>query len=125
MGCSVHTVCVDFDAVIAKYDIWRGKGVFGEPVDGAIAGLQRLKNSGWKIIVFTTRSETDQVKEYLVSKGIPFDAINFNEENIDQGCSLCKPLADVYLDDRAVVFEGDWGIAVDRVQSFVPWFRKL
>ena len=29
----IKTAAIDFDATIAKYDGWKGKGVFGDPLD--------------------------------------------------------------------------------------------
>lgn len=118
------TICIDFDGVIAEYSKWKGKGFFGNPLPVAKEKISLLKEQGWKIIIHTTRSETDLIKSYLISHRIPFDYINHNPENIDQGCNLGKPLATVYLDDRAVCFDGDWDKAFNKIKTFEVWYRK-
>ncbi len=124
MASEKKTIAVDFDGVISKYDKWLGRGVFGDPVDGIGALLWLLRAEGWIIIIHTTRSEVDLVKKYLLYHAIPFDHINFNPENVDQGCGLSKPLATVYLDDRAVCFNGDCKKAYNDIVNFKPWYRK-
>jgi len=124
MGTEQKTLCVDFDGVIAKYDKWQGKGIFGSPIPRAIKVIRLLKKEGWKIIVHTTRLEVHQIREYLNGWEIPFDFINHNPENLAQDCHPCKPLADVYLDDRAIQFNGDWAEAYKQIVKFKPWYRR-
>jgi hypothetical protein len=89
------TACVDFDGVIAEYSGFQGIGVFGKPIGGTVEALQQLHNDGWHIIVFTSRVEQDRIASYLRNNGIPYDEIAW------------KPMADVYIDDRAIRFT-DW-----------------
>lgn len=119
-----RVICIDFDGVIAKYDTWQGKGIFGEPLPDARKFIRKLKKEGWKIIVHTTRLEIYLIQKYLVDYGIPFDHINYNPENIKRYCHPNKPLADVYLDDRAVNFDGDWENAYQRIICFRPWYKN-
>lgn len=99
------TICVDFDGVIADYSKgFQGQDVFGEPLSGASEGMQALRRKGWKIIIFTTRQASPALMSYLNQYSIPFDEINSNSEQ-PEGTNPGKPIADVYLDDRAVRFE--------------------
>lgn len=118
------TICIDFDGVIADYSKYNGKGFFGNPLPGAVKKIRELKEQGWTIIIYTTRSETHQLKEYLDLHRILYDYINYNPENIDQGCNMGKPLATVYLDDRAINFDGDWDKAFNKISDFEVWYRK-
>jgi hydroxymethylpyrimidine pyrophosphatase-like HAD family hydrolase len=120
----MKTIAIDFDATIATYDGFKGKGVFGNPVEGASRVIKQLKQKGWKIIIYTTRSETHQIIDYLDEHNIPYDYINHNPKNIELGCSLGKPLADVYLDDRAITFDGNWGKALYDVENFSEWWKN-
>lgn len=119
-----NVICIDFDGVIANYRTYSGKGFFGDPLPGAVEKIRELKDQGWIVIIHTTRSETHQLKEYLELHDIMYDYINYNPENIDQGCNMGKPLATVYLDDRAINFDGNWDKAFDNILNFSPWFRK-
>jgi len=117
-------VAVDFDGVISHYEGWKGVGVFGPPIKGAKEALLRLKEEGYTIIVFTTRGEEDLVKNYLQLAGIPFDFINENPPWAPENLNKKKPIADVYIDDRAISFKGEWEGVVEKVLSFRPWYNK-
>jgi hydroxymethylpyrimidine pyrophosphatase-like HAD family hydrolase len=112
------TLAVDFDGVIASYDGWKGYGVLGEPIEGAVETLRKLKHIGWKIIIFTTRGE-EEIFEYLRQHRIPFDEINHNSNLV--GSNPGKPVATCYLDDRAICFTGDWEKAFNDITSFRSW----
>ncbi len=113
-------VCVDLDGTIAHYQEWKGETYFGEPVDGVQEALSRLRSAGWKIIIFTTRGNSQLVVDYLNSHSIPFDFINHNPDqppNTFQG----KPYAEAYVDDRGIQFNGNWQATADEVLHFQPW----
>ena len=117
-------ICVDFDGVIADYSKgFQGRGVFGDPIPGAAVVLNALRSEGWKIIIFTTRSETNLLRDYMVRHNIPYDEINENSDN-PPGTNKGKPIAEVYLDDRAITFTGDWSQAYADITRFRPWFEK-
>ena len=113
------TACVDLDGTIFEYDRWRGEQFFGELIPGAKEALKGLRDAGWRVIIYTTRGSRDLVGAALLESGVPYDYIN---ENPDQppGCSG-KPIADVYVDDRAVGFRGDWEKALLEVEQFRPY----
>lgn len=119
------TVAVDFDGVISAYTGWKGKGIFAAPVAGCKDMLDKLREEGWVIIVHTTRSETDQIITYLAENQIPYDYINYNPKNVEQGLNQGKPLADVYIDDRAIRFGGNWDEnLLNAIHNSDPWWRK-
>lgn len=101
------TICVDFDGVIAQYDGFKGNDIFGDPIDGVQSAMEVLKKKGFTIIIFTTRTASSKLKKYLNDNHITYDYIN---ENPDQpkGSNSGKPIADIYLDDRAICFKGNW-----------------
>ena len=99
------TICVDFDGVIADYSKgWQGAATFGTPLPGAADALAGLRAAGWKVIIHTTRKGTLALRSYLHEHGIPYDEINRNSDQ-PPGSNEGKPIADVYLDDRAVRFQ--------------------
>ena len=111
-----RTLAIDLDGTIAAYDGFRGVGVFGKPLPGAIDTLRRFKNDGWFIVVDTCRGEVPYIKKYLEMYQIPFDAINehpFQPSTANPG----KPIADYRIDDSAVYFNGDWGAVYEEVQN--------
>lgn len=110
------TICVDFDGVISDYSQgFQGADVFGPPIQGAAESIAALREQGWKVIIHTTRKETHGLRSYLRRNGIWFDEINRNNsqpKDTNQG----KPMADVYLDDRAVRFTS-WDQALADIGS--------
>ena len=119
-------IAVDFDGVISFYDHWKGKGVFGAPVKGCQEALSYLKEQGHTIIVYTCRLEIDKVQEYLLAHGVPFDYINYNPDNYKQMLHPAKIVADVYIDDRGVCFQGQWDKEfVSQIVNFKPWGKKV
>jgi hypothetical protein len=93
-------VVVDFDGVIMDYTKgFRGVDVFDEAVDGAGEALQELQDANWHIVIFTTRFASPALVEWLKDKKIPYNALNSTDHNPPN--TSHKPIATVYLDDRA------------------------
>lgn len=113
-------VCVDLDGTIAHYQGWVSETDFGEPIEGVQEAFAKLQSAGWKIIIFTTRGNQELVRNYLTSHSIPFDHINLNPDQPENAGSG-KPIADVYVDDRGLQFNGDWGVTAEEILKFVPW----
>lgn len=101
------------------YEGWAGVDHFGEVLPGAREALSQLREAGWRIIIFTVRGNIDGIAEYLAEQELPYDYINENPAQPKDGSG--KPFADVYVDDRAVTFRGDWTQALDAIEDFVPW----
>lgn len=118
-------VAVDFDGTIAHYDGWQGPGIFGDPIAGCKEALEDLKQRGYRIVVFTTRGvDLEDVRRYLVGHDIPFDEVNENCSGTPDNLSHRKVIADVYIDDRAMHFDGSWKGIPDKVDWFQPWYRR-
>ena len=113
-----QAICVDFDGVIAEFS--DNINDFGKIIDGAGAALEKLRALGYKIIIHTTRpSDEDHITEltkYLKAHDIPFDEINTNS---DSKWPSAKPVADLYIDDRALRFEGNWDDTVQKAQYYL------
>ena len=81
-------------------------------------------SEGVRIIINTTRSEISEVEEYLKKHHIPYDYINHNPDNDEQELSQSKVLADCYVDDRSLRFEGSWGPRfANEILYFKPWWK--
>lgn len=120
----MKTICIDIDGTISHFIEWQGPTVFGEVISGAAENIQRLRNAGYFIIIFTTRADKDIIAEFLSRNSIPFDAINENPSQPENAIGG-KPIADVYLDDRNVPFDGDWDKAYQNILAFQPWEQQL
>ncbi len=102
------TVCFDFDGVLAHYDGWNN-GKIGRPLPGGIGLAQLLTKLGYKIVICTCRTHPEHgtqeqqinaVTSWLESNQVPYDDLDL----------LGKPIADIYLDDRGLRFDPQYGI---------------
>lgn len=102
------TAAVDLDATLARYDGWQGHEHFGEPLEGAREFLDQLSRTH-RVLIFTTRTKADdpalgrddasaQDLADLVRDWMQEHDLHFDDVYTGQG----KPLAEVYIDDRAV-----------------------
>ncbi len=114
------TVCIDLDGTIAHFEDWKDENSFGAPIKGAKEAIQKLKSLEYKVIIFTTRANREKIADYLKKNDIPFDDIN---NNSDQPANAIggKVMSDIYVDDRAISFSGDWEKTFEQIKDFAPW----
>jgi hypothetical protein len=112
-------VCVDFDGVLHRYNKgWHDGSIYDGPMPGASEALKHLMmDLGCQIIIHTTRAtdrvvfgqfqpnQLNELKRWLAMNEIPYDVIWTGKG---------KPLAHLYLDDRAVRFE-NWNQAFSQI----------
>lgn len=98
---SKQTIAIDFDRTIHSYEHgWKDGTIYGTEIPGAFDTMLNLINRGYEVVIFTARP-ADQVNAWMLEKW-PFkmfpcpQATNF------------KPVAMIYIDDRAKKFEGNW-----------------
>lgn len=86
------TFCIDWDdtCVDAKTQAW---------LDGAERALRKLYLNGHTVVIYTVRANyprgKQQVEEKLATIDLPLQVVP-------------KLFADAYIDDRALLFTGDW-----------------
>lgn len=104
---------IDFDNTIA-YDAHPN---IGELISGAKECITKIKELGGEICIWTCRTGEQElmVKEFLDKNNIPYDKINESfDESVEQyGGDSRKVFADIYIDDRTLLFQGqpvDWNI---------------
>lgn len=116
----MKTICIDIDGTISRYIEWVDAQTFGEVLPHCAEAIHHLKADGWFVIIYSTRADKNEITRFLNENNVPFDAIN---ENPNQPANAVggKPYADVYLDDRAIQFDGHWEDMYERVSSFLPW----
>jgi len=116
----MFTLCLDFDGTVVTHDYPRtGKNI------GAVKWLQTMALFDVKIILFTCRSGESlaEAENWFKENKIKLWASQHNPEQITWSSSP-KPLADFYLDDRAL------GIPLNLDPSlssrpFVDWARTM
>lgn len=116
----MKTVCIDIDGTISHYIEWVDSKTFGEVLPHCAETIHHLKADGWYVIIYTTRADKNEIRKFLEANNVPFDAINENPNQPDNAKGG-KPIADVYVDDRAIQFDGDWAGAYERITGFTSW----
>jgi len=117
------TVAIDLDGTILESHHNLGHDYYGKPLPGVHDALQRIRDAGNKIVIFTTRKDNANLRNHLDKHKIPYDAIN-DTPWIGHAPTSAKPMAQVYIDDRMVRFDGDWSKYPDIVDNFHPWYKK-
>ena len=109
-------VVLDFDGVIHSYvSGWQGVDVVLDPPVPLIdEEIKRIRAAGYRVVVVSTRCATPEgmgaVRRYLRENGIEVDDV-----------AAEKPPAKVYVDDRALLFDGNPKGLLEKIQQFRPW----
>ena len=94
----MKTYCFDFDGVICNIDSDNYKD--RTPIDSTISLMRDLRYRGDVVIIHTGRhiDNLAVTKSWLSKNKVSYDHIQFG-----------KPVADIYIDDKALRFNGKWG----------------
>lgn len=115
----IPTVVFDFDGVIHSYTSgWGGVNTIPDPpVPGIREAIAEIRNAGYRVVVVSTRcSELEgmmAIRKFMDENNILVDDISSH-----------KPPALVYIDDRAICFDGHPEMLLDKIQEFKPWYQK-
>mgnify|MGYP001439651373 CR=1 FL=1 len=93
-------VGIDLDGVLAKYEKF-APGHYGEIIPGAKDLIQKFRDNGWKITIWTCR-EADEAKVWLLENDIYFDSINEHPTWKSEECPKPKLPANIFIDDSAL-----------------------
>ncbi len=116
---SKKTVVFDFDGVIHSYTSgWKGTTCIPDPpVDGIAQAIDQIRAAGYEVVVVSTRCANplgvSAIATYLRDNGITVDKITAE-----------KPPAIVYIDDRAICFNGEADTLLNQIRGFKPWHQK-
>lgn len=87
------------------------------PTEGAVQTMQQLAADGHRLTVFTSRfapmpdSERNRIKEQLEQE---LASMGFPPMEVWTGYT--KPMADLFIDSKAVTYDNDWGLALAQLQ---------
>ena len=112
------TVVLDFDGVIHSYTSgWQGVTVIPDPpVDGIRDAINEIRFFGYEVAVVSTRTATPEGAKAVQ------DWLRAYDIEVDKVCSE-KPPAHVYVDDRAICFDGDAQLLFHRIYDFKTWME--
>lgn len=99
-------LAIDFDHTIVN-----GR----EPLPGAKDALQHLHDAGHHITIHSCNSY-DWIQRVLNDNDIPYDRIWDGPG---------KPIADCYVDDRAIQFRGNWAEMLKNIETMLEIRKGL
>jgi hypothetical protein len=114
-------VALDFDGVLNSYSSgWQGHDKTDDPVPGAAGAIRELWENGFKVVIYSARANEPKgvqaIRDFLAEK------LDIDPKGID--ITDKKPIADVYVDDRAINFAGDWKKTLAAIKGFKSWIGK-
>lgn len=93
---SKPTIAIDFDGVLHAYSRgWEDGVIYDDPTPMSAGALSNLELD-YQLIVFTAREDLDPVRKWLKE----------HYPNNDLKVTNRKPKAKIYIDDRAIRFDG-------------------
>lgn len=114
------TVVFDFDGVIHSYTSgWKGSNEIPDPpVPGIKEALKEIHDAGYEVAVVSTRCRSldgmNAISKYLEENNMA--------KYVNRICAD-KPAAIVYIDDRAICFDGKPETLLSKIKAFKPWNR--
>lgn len=115
----IPTIVFDFDGVIHSYTSgWKGVDIIPDPpVPGIRDAIDEIRAAGYRVVVVSTRCSElgglGAIRKFMEENNIFVDDI-----------SAHKPPALVYIDDRAICFDGHPETLLNKIQGFKPWYQK-
>ena len=106
-----QTICLDFDGVISEYSGWKSKDEIGKPIEGFKEFLDEVKSEGYTVVIHSAR-DAISIENWL------------KENDIQCLVSVTKPMAQIYIDDNALLFEGSYTGLLDKIKEHKPWWKK-
>ncbi|MEZ6134279.1 MAG: hypothetical protein R3C53_05140 [Pirellulaceae bacterium] len=107
-----RTICLDFDGVVHSYRSgWCGEGSIPDPpIHGTERAIERLRKE-YRVVIHSARCRTAAGREAIARW------LEKHRIDVDEICEH-KPPALVYIDDRAIRFEGNWAETMTRLAEF-------
>lgn len=113
-------VAVDFDGTICSNESGWKREIYGTPEPNVVESLQKLRDRGFEIVIFTVRafsrfvngehepSQLQELHDWLLKYKIPYDRIHID---------VSKPIAHIFVDDKAVEYKKSWKEVLSRISD--------
>lgn len=114
-----QTVVFDFDGVVHSYTSgWKGENIIPDsPVTGIKEAIDEIRKAGYEVIIVSTRCAHYEGQVAIL------EWLRKYQIAVDDVCKE-KPPAIVYIDDRAICFDGNPTELLSKIKDFEPWTAK-
>lgn len=107
------TVAIDFDGVLNNYTGWKGDNDLSTPKSGINYFLKKISDE-YDIVIFTCR-DMSKVRDWLQT---------YDLDKYIRAVTMTKPKAYVYIDDRAITYNGHYDEVLEKLETFKTWWEK-
>ena len=107
-------ICIDLDGVLNLYSGYYSKNTIAPIRDGASEFIKKLSEN-FKIEIFTVR-ENKLVWKWILDNNLESYICNVSDKK--------NPKATLFLDDRAIHFNGDYDNAYNSIINFLPHWKS-
>ena len=115
-------IAFDFDGVLAPTKGFVDHEHIEEPNQEVVRAIQLLREKGCKVLIHSTRGDAF-IQKYCGQFNIEVDYINRRPDK--EGHNPGKPIAFVYIDDRALNYHGQSADElVTEIATFKPHWAK-
>jgi hypothetical protein len=122
-------VCMDFDGVVhsysSKFNLYH---IPDPPVPGAFDAIRRFQDDGWEVNIYSSRSNDRAALAVMRDWLTRWATIERSDDvawTMDVVFPMHKPPATISIDDRGLLFEGDWSkFDPRRLREFKPWNKR-
>lgn len=112
-------IAIDLDGTIAEYKGFKGSHVIGNPFPYTKEWLKALVNQGHNLSLFTARAVDNENIEILEDWLIKHEL----KEYFDYITNKKEYFFDLFIDDRAIRFEGVFP-EISIVNNTKPWWKN-
>ncbi len=101
---------IDLDGTICTEERTFSRSL-ARPKPGAVEAVNKLYENGNTIIIYTARTwmEYEMTTDWLEKNMVRYHQL-----------VMGKPIGDVWIDDRAVRFDGDWQKTIAKIEDLFP-----
>ncbi|MBI2410045.1 hypothetical protein HYV30_03330 [Candidatus Kaiserbacteria bacterium] len=118
MAISDTVIAFDFDGVISVTNGFNGHDDIQKPNPEVVTVMHKLREAGIKVMIHSTRGNAF-LEMYCEKFSIPYDYINQRPDVAGENPG--KPIAWVYIDDRALNYHGqDADTLLEEIKRFRP-----
>lgn len=108
-------ICIDFDGVLNNYSGQYDEHNLPQIKEGAEKFLDKLSED-FRIEIFTVRN-IETVTQWLIKNNLM--------KYIENVTNIKNKFASVFLDDRALNFDGDFDKAYRNITTFKPYWKNI